>query len=427
MALWAGLIFPGPAKAGILVRRKGHAMLQAGFSQIDITPGPENSLIGYAFRQDKLPPGNAGVHDPLAGRCLVLDDDRGRCVLVSLDLCILSTALARRLRGLAAEAAETDPDRVVVACTHTHSGPLPATAEDAASRGGFLTKFTGPEARHPDQAYAEALCSRVSEAAARAGGLVYPVRAGVQLAPLGLAYNRRVVNAERVEHCWNPQESPWLDPSDAIDPTCAVLCLERVVGNGRIVLFSVGAHPVVLGKTSRVVSADWPGRTCTLLGEMVPGARAMFLQGASGDAHPWIATQEDPAQIEPVARTAASMVALLTQAVRPLDAAAGLQAATMTWSCGRDELDLAVWRIGPVYLVAAPVELFGAPALELRRRLGAPVLLATVSNGWTGYWPTVEACGQGGYEVQAAQDMGRNPQDTDTLISHLVDLAESLD
>jgi hypothetical protein len=236
-----------------------------------------------------------------------------------------------------------------------------------------------------------------------------------------------VVNAERVEHCWNPQESPWLDPSDAIDPTCAVLCLERVVGNGRIVLFSVGAHPVVLGKTSRVVSADWPGRTCTLLGEMVPGARAMFLQGASGDAHPWIATQEDPAQIEPVARTAASMVALLTQAVRPLDAAAGLQAATMTWSCGRDELDLAIWRIGPVYLVAAPVELFGAPALELRRRLGAPVLLATVSNGWTGYWPTVEACGQGGYEVQAAQDMGRNPQDTDTLISHLVDLAESLD
>ncbi len=402
-------------------------MLQAGFSQIDITPGPENSLIGYAFRQDKLPPGNAGVADPLAARCLVLDDDRGRCVLISLDLCILSTALARRLRDLAAKAAETDPERVIVACTHTHSGPLPATAEDAASRGGFLTKFTGPDARHPDQAYAEQLCRWVCQAAAQAGGLVYPVRIGVQQAPVGLAYNRRVVGPAGVEHCWNPQESPWLDPSDAVDPTCAVLCLERVVGPGRIVLFSLGAHPVVLGKTSRVVSADWPGRTCHLLGQMVPGARAMFLQGASGDAHPWIATQQDPAQIEPVARAAASMVALLTQAVRPLDDGAGLQAATMTWACGRDELDLAVWRIGPVYLVAAPVELFGAPARDLRSRLGAPVLLATVANGWTGYWPTVEACDQGGYEVRAARDMGRDRQDTETLISHLVDLAGRLD
>ncbi|MFP4354027.1 MAG: hypothetical protein ACLFUJ_02800 [Phycisphaerae bacterium] len=403
--------------------RKDFAMLQAGFDQIDITCGPDNSLIGYEFRQQKLPPGNAGVHDPLSARCLVLDDGETRCVLISLDLCILSSDYARQLRHAAAEAAETDAGRVIVACTHTHSGPLPATQEDVEKRGGFLTRFTGPDGRNPDQQYAETLLEKVSASAAAAAGLLCPVRASFQQAPVGLAYNRRVVRQGQVEHCWNPQESPELSPGPAVDPTCGVLLLEQVVGRRSVLVFSLGAHPVVLGKTSRVVSADWPGQACRLLGQYRPDVRAMFLQGPSGDAHPWVATQEDPARIEPVARAAAGMVGLLAEAVRPLGEDIELSTAVESWSCGQHELDLAVWRIGPVYLVAAPVELFGALAIDLRGRLDGPVLLATIANGWTGYWPTVEAIGQGGYEVDAAKAMGRDTADTQELIDRLAALA----
>ena len=113
----------------------------------------------------------------------------------------------------------------------------------------------------------------------------------------------------------------------------------------------------------------------------------MVLQGPSGDAHPWVATQEDPALIEPVARAAAGMVGLLAEAVRPLGDDIELSTAVETWSCGQHELDLA-------------------------------------ANGWTGYWPTVEAIGQGGYEVDAAKAMGRDTADTQELIDRLAALAE---
>jgi hypothetical protein len=49
-------------------------MLRAGFTEIEITPPSTADLIGYEFRQQELPAGNAGVHDPLFARVLVLDD-----------------------------------------------------------------------------------------------------------------------------------------------------------------------------------------------------------------------------------------------------------------------------------------------------------------------------------------------------------------
>ena len=401
-------------------------MLKAGFARIDITPGRDCSLLGYEFRQQELPPGNAGVHDPLHARALVLaSDDGAPAVLVSCDLCILTVPMARLLRSAIAEAAHTTPDRVILATTHTHSGPFPNTAETAGHRG-FLTTFAGDEARHPDAEYTELLQQRLREAAASAAGLLVPVTVSVQQAPLGIAYDRRVMTPDGLRHCWNPQESPELQPGPAPDPTCVVLGLRQPGGPRQILLWSVAAHAVVLGKTSRVVSADWPGRACELLEGYIPGARSVFLQGASGDCHPWVATQEDPAQIEPVARAAASGVALLAEALRQADEPVRLKTAVRTVTIGKAEMDLAAWAIGPAVLAAVPVELFGRPAMDLRRRTGRPLLLATCGNGWTGYWPEADVFDQGGYEINAARHMGRSPGDTERLIDELASLIEGL-
>ena len=430
-------------------------MLRAGFARLEITPGPELGLLGYEFRQQELPPGSAGVLDPLFARVLVLHDGNAPAAIVSLDLALVDTNLARRLRRAVAAKLRSDPGRVLLACTHTHSGPLPTLSGKEDGERGLDAGSDG----RLGISYAHFLQARLEEAAAQADGLLYPVRAAVQSAPLGLGYDRRVPlppgelrpDAPSVKHCWGPQEFPQLRPGAAADAACTVLALRQEGGPRQYLVWGLGAHGVCLGKTSRVVSADWMGRACALLEAQVPGARGLFLQGASGDVHPWIATQEDPAQLETVARPAAGMVALLLQAAREIrgpseGSGPRLRLAASTWRCGTTELDLAVWRLAGAdlagapfgcWLAAAPVELFSELGLDFRRRLGEltaqaaprgsaePLLIATLANGWTGYWPTRRAFGEGGYEVRNAEASGRKAGDGERLVEELLRLAQS--
>ncbi|MFP4052488.1 MAG: neutral/alkaline non-lysosomal ceramidase N-terminal domain-containing protein, partial [Phycisphaerae bacterium] len=98
-------------------------MLSAGYAQADITPPADVTLQGYEFRFSQLPPGNDGVHDPLLCRALAFHDGDKPAVIVSLDICIVSVAMARHLRARVAERVGTTPDRVLLCTTHTHSGP----------------------------------------------------------------------------------------------------------------------------------------------------------------------------------------------------------------------------------------------------------------------------------------------------------------
>ena len=98
-------------------------MLRAGFAKADITPGRDLSLMGYEFREESLWPGNDGPRDPLYARALVFDGGAGPAAIVALDLAVVSLALAQALRRAVAEAVGSDPERVIIACIHTHSGP----------------------------------------------------------------------------------------------------------------------------------------------------------------------------------------------------------------------------------------------------------------------------------------------------------------
>ncbi len=409
--------------------------LRAGFTRLDITPGRDAPLIGFAFRYEKMPPGNDGVHDPLFVRVLVIASGDGPpTAIVSLDLATLETGVARLLRQAAAEKIETTPDRVIVCCTHTHSGPFPvgpadeqnAIEEDAVKMAADDSIWTEPGRR-----YFDFLRERVSSAAAMAGGKLVPVRLEVQQAPFGIGYTRRVPDGDGgVKHCWNPQEAGQeampLEP--AADTTCTVAVLRQINGPRQYVLWNVGAHALALGKTSNVVSADWPGAACGIIEQLLPGAHAVFLFGACGDVHSWIATQEDPAHIEPVATACAGFVATLAHATRSaMDDSAALAVASRTVRLGNNDADLTAWRLGQLRLIAAPVELFAGLSAMLRKRVEGPLLVVTEANGRTGYWPTREAFAEGGYEVEIARRYGLQPGDGEKLVDEMTLLLASLD
>ncbi|MFW6065802.1 MAG: neutral/alkaline non-lysosomal ceramidase N-terminal domain-containing protein, partial [Planctomycetota bacterium] len=394
--------------------------LRAGFASVDITPSEPCMMMGYGFRHDKLPRGHSGVADPLHARVVVFNDGEQPAAIVSCDLCVLPTELATSIRQSIAERIETDADRVILATTHTHSGPA-AFDEKTAIRWGLMSEGDEPSA---EVRYAENLREKLCSAAARAAGLTFPVSVEVREAPLGLAYDRRVMTGDGVKHCWGPQEWPDREPDTAHDITCTVVMLRQTNGPRKTILWSFGAHPVVLGKTSRVISADYAGNACRLIDERIDGANSMFLLGAAGDSQPWIATQENPDAVDDVAEAAGGFVTVLSQALRPTGSELHITAERVT--IADTELPLAVWRLGELYVVASPVEMFGELGVMLRERLDGPVLMATLANGWEGYWPTEQAFDEGGYEVDGAGRNGLSAGDGEKLIDELVRLAETL-
>src|SRR5215217_1069980 len=77
-------------------------------------------MRGYANRAG----GVLGVHDPLYARALVLEHGDRRVALCGLDLCGVQEDVVAAART---RIADVDPDHVLVAASHTHSGP----ADDA--------------------------------------------------------------------------------------------------------------------------------------------------------------------------------------------------------------------------------------------------------------------------------------------------------
>jgi hypothetical protein len=217
-------------------------------------------------------------------------------------------------------------------------------------------------------------------------------------------------------------------PELAPDLTCTVVSIKQVNGPREYLLWGFGGHPVVLGGASKVVSADYPGAANALIKEWVPGARPIFFLGGAGNAHPWVATQEDAAQIEPVARAAAAFVTLLREGSHSArNSELRLRTAARRVTIGDHELDLAVWRLGELWIVTVPVELFGELSNQIREALDGPVLISTVTNGWHSYWPDEASFPEGGYEVNNAQNAGLESGAGEELVEAVIALARTLD
>lgn len=400
------------------------AFLRAGFARVAITPGQDLSVFGYDFRQRHLQPGNRGVLHPLHVQTLVVEDSNyEKLVLASLDVAVIPTEIARRWRAEIAEALEMPAANVILSATHTHSAPLLADAQQA--RAWEMEGADGQEP--PEVTWAEYVRKQVLESAHLANGLKYPVQPWVIQAPLGIAFDRRVHREDgSIAVCWEPQQFPDRVPELAVDPTLSLLEFRQTNGDRRYLLWNVGAHPVVLGKTSKVISSDFPGVANAMIEERVAGARSLFVNGACGHNQPWLSTQEDPKAVEIVAEACASFVTLLRGGAQPVASEGQIAVASETLSLANVELDVTVAQIGGVVLATVPAELFGELAITLRNRIEAPLLLATLTQGWEGYLPHEAAFEEGAYEVEIGKRVGYEPGDGEKLVDHLIGMVESL-
>lgn len=438
------------------------ATATAGVATADITPGAGVPMGGYGARVGVA----EGLNDPLLARVVVLTDAAGTTLVIAVcDLVGVSYGLVGRARELIERELGVPASNVLVAATHTHSGPASVTARQSA-------EYVAMTAR------AIAGAARVAMRGRR------PVRLKVgEVDVTTISQNRR-------------------HPDGPIEPTVRVLVADPVDDPGGPVvatLVNYACHSTVFEHDNLLWSADFPGAMARAVESSVGGV-AVYVQGAAGDINPvWM--RHDAAEVERVGRLLGSAVSRVVHELRPVDgdqwcanlswsedvpvvaaahgrlvedvrfaaatttmtrpvrelpdaeviegeladlaaairaaAAAGdvderrritarhnelrvqaqiVRAGPLAGSLGRttERLELQAFRLGDGAAVATlPGEFFVAIGHELRARSGLPSLfVAGYANGMVGYVPTADAFPLGGYEV----GMARLPPDTAALV-----------
>ena len=403
--------------------------LKAAVCETDITPPVGVWLAGFAGRSS----GCVGIHDELRARALVLDDGISLACILSMDLIALDFDLVEMIRDGISHRVGIPAERIVLNCSHTHSGPGTRTFRTMGER---------------DELYCNIMARKLVGAVQQAADMLEPVDLRWGRAPVQIGINRRERRGEQTVIGQNPK--------GAVQPYVDVLRLDREDGKPLAVLFAHATHPVVLGGQNLWVTADYPGAACDFLRRVGMGV-PMFLQGCAGNINP-LHTGATFAHARKLGEILGAAVVVASHLSEPVDgvpisgilrtvqlpyvfpsgeeaqrhlhqAEADLQRAeeegvplgVLMWR--RDmlrwaqdlvlavekgepqtmPLEIQLLRVGDLHLLAFPAEMFVQYALDFDRQSPRkPTITLGYSNGCWGYIPTAADYPLGGYEVDMA-------------------------
>jgi len=227
---------------------------QAAAAAVPITPQFPVELAGYGPYLDRW---SQGVHDELWARSVVIRLEETTLALVSCDVIAIPQCLIERVETRVRAA--YPGAHVVLAATHTHSGPA-------------TIRMIGWG--EPHHAYLAVLEQQIGDVILRAASHLTPATLRYAAGHLdGVAYNR-----ER--------------EGGAVDSTVHTLWIEGSAGEPLAVVYGFGCHAVVLRDDNRLISADFPGVASEDIAKHLGSqCQALFLQTPCGDVDPIPPTQ----------------------------------------------------------------------------------------------------------------------------------------
>jgi hypothetical protein len=220
---------------------------------------------------------NTGVHDDIVVTALLLDDGQTQAVLLAYDLIGIRLPLNLRIRQEVAVALGLTADQVFLHTTHVHSGPE--------TRDLFLEE--GPiEAFIP--AYADRLVEWSVAAARDAKANLEPCTLHYNYTQAAENMNRRYLFPDR-RWMYIPDNKQLAGLSDQfVDRELGIIAFRREGGHNsyKAVLTNYTAHPLCIGNSSNLVSADYQGALRRTVEETFAGCMCLATTGAAGDNHP---------------------------------------------------------------------------------------------------------------------------------------------
>ncbi len=408
-------------------------MLKAGTASTIINNeiGTEVQAAGHAERVKY-------IRDDLEANVLWIESGETALLFITCDLIGFDRSYVQRLLPEVAAAASIPEDCVMIGCSHTHSGP----------------SICGPS--HPEKsietAYLERLSTWLCEAARSAVTSAEEVEIAWGKGQAEIGYNRRVCFADgtRVMH-GDPGQDDATGLEGFNDPQHTALFVRTTDGKMLAVLYNNTAHPINFYGAD-FLSADYPGLARTYLREVFGDISVLFFNGTLGDnsvmdEHWRRRTPETPEQ-----RLARAAHLVTGETLRLLQHADFRNSTTLAHQCTHFEADLRAmpdnhleWaqktmqayregkrdqkmlvyakanstllfheqftgqrtetvdihagRIGDMAFVTAPCEMFTHFGQQVKRRSPFPITAVFgLTNGTTGYCPTIEGIMGGSWE-----------------------------
>jgi hypothetical protein len=348
--------------------------------------------------------GSVGSLAPVGAQALVVEKGEVRVGIVVLDVLIVWPSLREAIEE---RVADLGLESLLVAATHTHSGPGGYVDHWLAELG--IMGWFQPEVH-------DALVAAADRALRTAREQATPARLGSRrtLIP-GLTRNRRRAAG----------------PSDATVP---VLRVDGVGGETIATVFALSAHPTTLSADNLALSPEYPGVARARV-EALRGGTALFLAGALGDQAPALPGDvlwtDDTSlslaeQIESSTRLGERLGDLVARAASaiPLEADPTVAWHSERWplppvdvraSCVgyvlgpvlyrsarrtfAKEAHLDALRLGDLRILGSPFELSVEVADAIRARISGPLLIAAHTHAWLGYLVAQDDWSRGGYET----------------------------
>lgn len=418
--------------------------LTAGAATVDITPPKGCPMAGYYSVR-----GAEGTHDPLLAKALVLETDGVKVALVALDLITTRRETVEEARKLIEKQTGVPGKNVMIAATHSHTGPVLWDGSPIAE------VFSGGRKIAKD--YAAALPGQIAEAVKKADAARKPAKASFGTGKEdGLAFNRRFHMADG-SIGWNPgKKNPKIvRPAGPTDPSVPVVLFETDEKQPKpiAVYVNFAMHLDTVGGLE--YSADYPHTLSKALAAALgDDVVTVFATGCCGDINHINVNSDKPqkghGEAARIGTRLAAEVLRTLDSLKPSDGALRVSSETVELALPPLTADdaLAAKRVlsdlekgakpAPKFLdqvqafkvldvsgrlgkpypvevqvialgndlawVSLPGEIFVELGLQIKR--GSPfkqTMIAELANGSIGYTPTRVAYSEGAYEVISAR------------------------
>lgn len=279
----------------------------AGIARTDLTPFWGVELTGWGYYIERT---WKQIRDRLNATALVVDDGQRTVCLLAVDLMLVGAEFTHEVRQRINKETGIAPEAILVAASHSHNAP---------ASGGLLG------VGEVDPVYESWACRQAATAGILAWQRRVPVRLSAAHTELpGVSFNRTRQNG-------------------IVDTRVTTLRIDQASGAPLAVVVGFQAHPTVHTILRPFdVTRDVPGEVCDSIEKALPGATAMYVQGACGDCNflREFSTRErchEPAQL--VAKAALDCLKHAPSMKNATVAGASTLASIPTRRWRRDEID----------------------------------------------------------------------------------------
>jgi neutral ceramidase len=381
-------------------------VLRAGIAKIDITPDIPVMLYGYDSR--KTP--SEGIHDPLAARAIVFENNGKKLVLVSSDLGSFGSEVFSIIQKSICDKFNLKESELFLSAIHSHSSPVLSLNKEKGNPNNI--KYT--------ETLNQKLLTIIGEAVKNLKSVNTGV--GVGYSPIGV--NRREMKTDG-------SITIGRNPNGPADKEVLVMKIATPDGTPVGAIYDYATHATSYGGRNMMVSGDVLGLSAQFVEKILgKDVVAPVFAGASGNINPWLRVNPElktgPGWIEEPVLLGTFLgeeVVNIFRTIKVTDTGGEINTSFATIECPRrkekeykDEIaetdrkstlpvNITVARVGDnVAFIGFNVEMLTEIGLAIKS--GSPfkhTFIITHCNGSSGYLPPAELYKEGGYEITSTR------------------------